>query len=105
MTTVASPKFKGFPSSARATAVPNVLFTELLPLIDDVDELRVTLYAVYALGRHLAYPRFVTQNELAADGVLMASLDREESPEASRLRLTRGLDAAVARGALLAVEV
>jgi DNA replication protein len=97
-------KFKGFPSSARATAVPNALFTELLPLIDDVDELRVTLYAVYALGRHKGYPRFITQNELAADVALMASLDGDESPEASRLRLTLGLDAAVERGALLRVE-
>jgi DnaD/phage-associated family protein len=97
-------KFKGFPSSARATAVPNVLFTELLPLIDDADELRVTLYAVYALGRHKGYPRFITQNELAADASLMASLDGDEAPEASRMRLTRGLDAAVERGALLRLE-
>jgi len=97
-------KFKGFPSSARATAVPNVLFTELLPLIDDVDELRVTMYAIYALGRHKGYPRFITENELAADASLMASLDGDESPEASRLRLTRGLDASVERGALLRLE-
>jgi DnaD/phage-associated family protein len=98
-------KFKGFPSSARATAVPNVLFTELLPLIDDADELRVTLYAVYALGRHKGYPRFITENELAADVALMASLDGDESPERSRLRLTRGLEAAVERGALLRLGV
>src|SRR5215207_7813440 len=97
-------KFKGFPSSARETSVPNALFTELLPLIEDVDELRVTLYAVYALGRHKGYPRFVTELELAADAALMASLDEDESPEASRLRLARGLDAAVERGALLRLD-
>src|SRR4026207_753523 len=105
-----APEVKGFPASARATAVPNALFTELMPLIDDVDELRVTLYAVYALGRHRGYPRFVTELELAAGAAagavaaVMAALDGDESPEASRLRLTRGLDAAVERGALLRLD-
>jgi DnaD/phage-associated family protein len=98
-------KFKGFPSSAQATAVPNALFTELLPLIDDADELRVTLYAIFALARHKGYPRFVSHNELAADAALMAALDGEESPEVSRERLQRGLGAAVERGALLSIAV
>jgi DnaD/phage-associated family protein len=84
--------------------VPNALFTELLPLIDDADELRVTLYAVYALARHKGYPRFVTENELAADAALMASLDGHEDPEESKQRLVRALDATVERGALLRLD-
>ena len=64
----------------------------------------MTLYAVYALGRRKGYPRFVTELELAAEAPLMASLDGDETPEASRLRLTRGLEAAVERGALLRLD-
>jgi DnaD/phage-associated family protein len=97
-------KFRGFPAGARATAVPNALFTELLPLIEDADELRVTLYTVYALARHKGYPRFVTEHELAADAALMGSLDGHEDPEASRERLRQALDASVGRGALLRLE-
>jgi DNA replication protein len=102
-----SPKarFVGFPSGARATPVPNALFTELLPVIEDADELRVTLYAVYALARRKGYPRFVTENELAAEAPLMASLDGHEAPEVSRQRLTRALGAAIERGSLLGIEV
>ncbi len=53
-------QFSGFPTGARATAVPSVFFSEVMPQIDDPDELRVTLYVIYALGRHRGYPRFVT---------------------------------------------
>jgi DNA replication protein len=105
------PSFAGFPSSALATPVPNAFFAELLPLIDDADELRVTLYVLYALGRRKGYPRFVSENELAAESPLMASLGNleflAEGQEAStpRQRLHTALDAAVERASLLRLDL
>jgi DNA replication protein len=95
-------RFTGFAAGARATAVPSAFFSELLPLIDDADELRVTLYVIYALGRRKGYPRFVTEAELQAESPLYAALgDGEEAP----LRCRKGLEAAVARGSLLRLAV
>jgi DnaD/phage-associated family protein len=97
-------RFAGFASGARATAVPSALFSELLPLIEDADELRVTLYVVYALGRRKGYPRFVTERELRAEAPLMASLGDGGDPLSAE-RLRRGVELAVERGSLLRVDV
>ena len=96
-------EFAGFPAGGRATAVPSVFFSALLPLIEDEAELRVTLYVIYALGRRKGYPRFVTERELRAETPLIASLDDGAEPEALQ-KLTRGLDAALARGSLLRLD-
>jgi DnaD/phage-associated family protein len=99
-----SARFAGFPAAARATAVPSVFFSELLPRIEDADELRVTLYVLYALGRRKGYPRFVTERELRAEAPLLASLG-DGGDEPAHERLKRGLDAAVERGSLLRLAV
>jgi len=43
--------FEGFRAGQRATTLPVQFFTELLETIEDPDELRVTLYALYAIPR------------------------------------------------------
>jgi DnaD/phage-associated family protein len=94
--------FLGFPAGARATAIPSVFFSELLPQIQGEDELRVTLYMFYALGRRKGYPRFVTEAELVAEAPLYTALgDAEEAPG----RVRAGLEAALARGSLLRLDV
>jgi DNA replication protein len=97
-------RFAGFPAGGRATVIPSTFFSELLPRIEDPDELRVTLYAFYALGRRKGYPRFVTRTELLAEAPLLASLGDGGEPLAHE-RLARGLLLSVERGTLLAVEV
>jgi DNA replication protein len=96
--------FAGFPAGARATAVPSMFFSHLLPQIEDADELRATLYVIYALARRRGYPRFISGRELAAEAPLLAALGDEGDPEAT-LRLERALAAAVERHTLLAVAV
>jgi DNA replication protein len=96
--------FAGFAAGGRATAVPSAFFSHLLPLIDDEAELKVTLYAIYALGRRKGYPRFVTRRELEAESPLLASLGDGSDPAALK-RLDRGLDAAVARASLLRLDL
>jgi DNA replication protein len=97
-------KFAGFPTGAHRTSIPNVFFSELLPLIEDEAELRVTLYVFYALGRRKGYPRFVTLNELLAEAPLLASLGDGRSTDATS-NLVRGLEAAVERGTLLSLDI
>ena len=95
-------RFAGFPTSARATPVPNLFFARLLPCIERAEELLVTLYFLYAQGLRRRTPPFLTRRELAADPTLARTLANlcGDSGEA----LGRGLDLAVERGALLRVE-
>lgn len=92
-------KFAGIPSGKLSfTSVPNVFFSELLPLMDDAAELHVTLHIFYLLSQKKGSPRFVTYDELRADETLMRALDYKPQ------NLKRGLEAGVAVGALLQVE-
>ena len=70
----AGDEFAGFPSSGRATPVPNLFFARLLPDIERAEELLVTLYIFYIQGLQRRSPFFVTGSELAADGTLVRAL-------------------------------
>ena len=53
------PRFAGFPSGkVRTTPIPAPFFTELLPQIDHLGELKVTLYALWFLDRQEGQIRF-----------------------------------------------
>jgi len=94
----------GFPAGkVRQARLPDVFFSELLPAIDDLAELKVTLHVLWRLQRERVDPPAVSHAALASDGVLMIGLaDLDEGPEAA---LARGLARAVARGSLLRVLV
>lgn len=87
----------GFPTSARATAVPNLFFSRLLPEIESAEELLVTLYFFYAQTRSRRSPAFVTRRELAAEGALARALVNLGAGDG----VDRGLALAVERGSLL----
>ena len=89
-------KFSGIPSGKlEYTPLPNLFFSELLPAIDNLAELRVTLHIFYLLYHKKTSPRFVTASELSADRTLMNALGGEDA-------LAQGLAKAVERGTLLA---
>jgi DNA replication protein len=95
--------FRGFPDGVRAfTAVPDLFFSELMPTIDDLFELKVTLYCLWLVQHKEGETRYVTSAELAADTVLMNGLRDADLPAAEALRI--GLERAVARGTLLEVR-
>ena len=77
--------------------LPAQLFTELLPLLGDEAELRVTLYALYAIHRRRGPLRAVRASELASEGPLVRTLARCGGADAIAPALAR----AAARGALL----
>ncbi|MFN8639847.1 MAG: DnaD domain protein [Dehalococcoidia bacterium] len=90
--------FSGFVTGAAATTLPVQLFTELLPQIADPVELRVTLYALFAIQRRRGRLRAVRESELAVEAPLASALE----PLGGRDALRFGLAGARARGVLLA---
>ncbi len=98
-------QFPGFPSGGRVeyTSVPNVFFSNLLPHITDMAELKVTLHIIAALYVKKGSPRYVTNSELAGNIGLMTGLkalggNAEES-------LGRGLKLAAERGTFIYLPV
>jgi DnaD/phage-associated family protein len=91
-------KFDGFPARMEFTSVPNVFFSSLLPQIEDIAELKVTLHVFKLLYRKKGYPRFVTLAELLADSALVSGL---KAGDTSGDILRESLEAAAGRGTLL----
>ncbi|NIN69325.1 MAG: DnaD domain protein [Anaerolineae bacterium] len=94
--------FVGFPAGkVRFTSVPDLFFSELLPQIDSMPELKVTLHVIWLLYRMKGYPRCVSGEELLHDSVLLRGVKTPgQSPEQA---LAEGLERAVIRGTLLHV--
>lgn len=102
--------FAGFPDGKLTLVpVPEAFFSELLPLIDDLVELKVTLHCLWAITQKQGAVRYITEKELAEDDLLMRGLARthgdgvEGGTAIEKLRY--GLERAVARGTLLQVVV
>lgn len=96
--------FPGFPAGKTALIdIPAPFFTELLPQIDDLNELRVTLYVLWMLNRMEGTFRYVRQEDFLSHEILMQTLG--ETPEAARAALRDALDRMVARGTLLVAHL
>jgi len=92
--------FAGFRAGGRATAVPSQFFTEVLPGIEDADELRVTLYALYAITRP-GSPPAMRASVIAAEEPVARAFAHHGGPAAVRM----AVEAAVARGVLHALAL
>src|SRR5579872_6957231 len=96
--------FAGFPSGKNPyVPVPEVFFTVLLPEIEDMAELKVSLHLFWLLAQKRGDPRCVSDRELLADMVLLRSLKRKGDPRPVEERLRHGLEQAVARGSILRI--
>lgn len=98
------PGFPGFPEGKlKVTPVPNLFFSDLLPSIDSLPELKLTLYAFWALARKEGPFRYLRRDEIAADRLFMAGLT---APGREPLDvLDEALERAVARGTLLCARL
>ena len=56
--------FSGFPAKSNFTPIPNIFFSEVLPQIDDLAELKVTLHIFWTLYQKRGLSPFVTYSEL-----------------------------------------
>jgi len=89
--------FSGFPSGkVRSVSIPEPAFIELIPLIDDLAELKLTLHVLWRLGQQRGKVRYLRRADLAADQVLLSGLG-----DAPAERLNAALERAVERGTLL----
>ncbi len=90
--------FGGIPHGrVSVTPIPNVIFSELLPEIDNLSELKITFHVLFLLAHKKGKPRYVSLGELLGDTTLMRSLAFQEQ------ELKKGLANAVARGSFLSV--
>jgi DNA replication protein len=96
--------FAGFPEGkVRSVAVPEPFFTDLLPLIDNVHELKVTLYGLWQLNLREGAYRFLRREDFAGDAEFMRGL--AASARQAEEILDDALERAEARGTFLGVRV
>lgn len=93
--------FKGFPNGPNGRILlPERFFSDLLPAIDDLGELKLTLYCFWALQQREGDYRYLRLRDVLADQVFMAGMGAD--PEAAA---RAALDRAVQRGTLLEVSL
>ncbi len=96
--------FPGFPEEiANFTRIPDQFFRDLLFAIDDLAELRATLYIFWRMERMEGPFRYVRFADMLKDSVLVKAMG--PGSRKARLNLTEALQQAIARGSLLGVEV
>lgn len=95
-------RFDGFPARGKFTAMHNSFFSSLLPQIDDLEELKATLFACWMLYQKKGYPRYVTLSEMLAEPCLATAFSGSEG---HREAITSAMEKAVRRGSLLQVEL
>ena len=96
--------FSGFPSGKlRMTQVANLFFSDLLPIIDNLAELKITLYAFWALGQKDGKVRYLRLTDFLNDPEFVKGLGPTLSLATDALM--DGVERAVARGTFLHVNV
>jgi DnaD/phage-associated family protein len=94
--------FKGFPAGkVRLTPVPEPFFRELLPQIDHLGELKLTLYALWRIERMEGNIRYLIRADFVTDERFMSGLGKSNAESESAL--SEALQRAVERGVLLSV--
>ncbi len=96
--------FPGFPDGKlRTLPLPEAFFADLLPLVDHLAELKVTLYAFWRLSQKEGNYRFLRREDFAGDEHFMRGL----APNARQAEetLDDALERAEARGTLLHVLI
>ena len=97
--------FPGFPpGKTRLVTLPEDVFAELLPLIDDLAELKVTLHCYWRLSQGRGTVRFVRRRDLFNDERLLAGLKRDINIAPVNV-LDAALERATARATMLHVQV
>ncbi len=96
--------FAGFPAGKLSTTpVPNQFFSDLLPLVDNLTELKVILHLFWLIGKKQGELRYARLDELLHDRRLLEGLAAPNQGGEDALR--DGLERATVRGALLHATV
>lgn len=98
--------FIGFPDAKmKPVIVPDFFFTDLLPLIDDLAELKLTLHCFWLLNEQEGQLKYLRGADLRADEVLLRSLTLDNELRTPAQALADALERATARGTLLKLEI
>ncbi len=93
-------RFNGFPpGKVKFTPIPGPFFSDLLPQIDHLGELKVSIYAWWFLDKQTGNVRFFRESDLANDSIFMAGMG--DTPETALETLRESLRRAVRRGTFL----
>ncbi len=94
--------YNGFPAGElRFTSVPDLFFTQVLPLIDSLSELKVTLHFLWL--HHRQVRQVISREELLNDETLLQSLATISTEVVTVLN--QALQQAVERGTLLHTQI
>jgi DNA replication protein len=97
-------QFQGFSEGKVSfTRIPGSFFSELLPHIDHLGELKVTLYALWQLDRMGGEVRYLQPRDFLEDGAFMSGMGA--TPQKAEAALKESLERAVQRGTLLRASV
>jgi len=99
VTSQSPPPFSGFhQDNLNLIRLPETFFTQLLPLIDDITQLRLLLYLFWHLEQQQTNVRYFRLSNLALDPVLMQMAGSKEA-------LTTAMDGLVKLGAVIKSEL
>ncbi len=97
-------KFEGFhEGKVRLTSLPESFYTELLPHIDHLGELKVSLYIFWRLDQKEGVFRYLQVDDILADKRFMRGLGAKQ--QEARANLEQALERAVNRGTLLRATI
>ena len=100
-------KFDGFPAGSKLspTAFPAMFFSDLLPAINDLAELKVTLFCFWALHQKEGRYRYLRRSDFCNDAALMQGLQATKPKAEVDTILDKALARAQKRGTLVCAEV
>lgn len=95
--------FVGFPkTTSHSVAIPSQFFTEILPEIGSLEELKISLYVLWYLSHQEGPVQFITKQIFLDDKQFMNGLDKDFVR--AQQELENGLELATQRGFLLKVN-
>jgi DnaD/phage-associated family protein len=95
--------FPGFSSKSRTTPVPAQFFTDLLPAIDDLGELKLTLYIIWRLDQMEGTIRYLRRADFTSDDEFIAGMGKTR--QEAEINLDDALERATTRGTLLSANL
>ena len=73
--------FAGFPAGRlKQTGIPEIFFTHVLPIIQDLNELKTALYAFWFFQQQEGEVRFITVDDFLSDPLWLAHLETNAQP-------------------------
>jgi DNA replication protein len=89
----------------KPVVVPDFFFTDLLPQIDDLAELKLTLHCFWLLNEQDTALKYLRGADLRQDELLLRSLNLDSELRSPQQALADALERAVARNTLLKLEI